>query len=350
MTQGHNVNFPRVGIIGIGQIGGSIAKALLAVGHARVLGFDIDPDTCAAARADGIDVRASATELVQDSDLIVLAVPLDRYELLTPAITHGALSSPRQRVLIDVGSGSLPLRRALARPPAGMEVLGTHPMTGTEHPSYAAADAQLLQGCNWVVLHSNDGRASAETTLDVLRWVLSLGARTALLDSDAHDRAVAHISHLPHMLAMALARAALAGSDGALHQSLSAGSFRDGSRVADTNAALTAAMCLGNAQALDTAMANCIALLSRARQHLKYNPDAVLTDFASAQKLKQTLSERFERQTRHHVSAPNAAALQRSLLAACQEGSRILELLPAEPHCESGWTATLERPAGATAH
>lgn len=343
-----NVAFPRVGIIGMGQIGGSIAKAVLAAGQSRVLGFDIDPDTCAAARADGVDVRASAAELTRDSDLIVLAVPLDCYELLTPAIAQAAAASPAPapRVLIDVGSGSLPLRRALAGPQACLEVVGTHPMAGTQHASYAAADARLLQGCNWVVLHRNDGSASADTELAVLRWLLCLGARTALLDPDAHDRAVARISHLPHMLAMALAKTALGGTDAALHQSLAAGSFRDGSRVADTNAALTAAMCFGNAVALDAAMADCIALLSAARQHLKQTPEAVQADFSGARSLKQTLRTSFEQQTRRSLCAVSAAALHPLLLAACQDGSRILDLQPTIFADGIRWISTLESPAG----
>lgn len=338
------MGFARVGVIGMGQIGGSICKALLLQGLTCVNGFDIDPNTCVAARADGVAVHPSLPELVSGSDLIVLAVPLDCYAQLARAIFEVVASNPGQRILIDVGSSSLALRRAFDKLPPGLSVVGTHPMTGTERRSYAAADAALLADCNWAVLHRGDNSASAVDELRVAHWILGLGAKVIFVSPDEHDAAVARISHLPHVLAMALARTALAGPDGGLHYCLSAGSFRDGTRVAETAAGLTTAMCLSNNEALDTAISDFMSVIAAIRQHLReYDEAAVFSDFESARGLKHRFKKHFDPLTPQALSAPSAEALCDLLLTACRDGSRIETIESTLP--AYAWQARLERPA-----
>jgi prephenate dehydrogenase len=115
-------------------------------------------------------------------------------------------------------------------------------MAGKETSGFAAADPALFAGCVWVLALAPETGLADWLTLAAL-WT-GLGARVVPATAAEHDRAVAQVSHVPHLLAAALARQ-LAGNP--LAGALAAGSFRDGTRVAATRAELTAAMCGGNA-------------------------------------------------------------------------------------------------------
>jgi prephenate dehydrogenase len=223
-----------VAVIGLGLIGGSLLRALAAAGH-EVTGFDADPATRDSAAEAGFRVAASLPEAVTGADVVVLAVPLPMAADLFPALAgHPGL-------ITDVTSVKGPVLD-LARKHGLHRYVGGHPMAGKETSGFAAADPALFAGCVWVL------GLEAETPLD--DWLImaglctALGARVVPATAAEHDRAVAQVSHVPHLLAAALARQ-LAGNP--LAGALAAGSFRDGTRVAATRAELTAAMCGGNA-------------------------------------------------------------------------------------------------------
>jgi prephenate dehydrogenase len=135
-------------------------------------------------------------------------------------------------------------------------------MAGREQSGFAAADPALFGGCAWVLCLENDTHLG--DWLRVAALVTSWGARVVPVTAARHDTAVAQISHAPHIAAAALAEAA--GDPLAL--ALAAGSFRDGTRVAATRPALTAAMCSGNAAALRTELDALIGRLEQARELL----------------------------------------------------------------------------------
>jgi prephenate dehydrogenase len=153
------------------------------------------------------------------------------------------------------------LRRA-ATPLAGF--VGGHPMAGKETSGFAAADPALFTGCAWVLCLDEPGALDDWLTLAGL--VTSLGARVVPATSPEHDRAVAAVSHVPHLLALALAAAAATDP---LALTLAAGSFRDGSRVAGSRPELVAAMCGGNAEAVLPALADVQARLDEAAKALQ---------------------------------------------------------------------------------
>jgi prephenate dehydrogenase len=223
-----------VAVIGLGLIGGSLLRALAAAGH-EVTGFDVDPATRAPATAAGFRVAGSLDEAASGADLVVLAVPLPALaDVLAALAGHPGL-------LTDVTSVKAPVLD-LARKHGLSRYVGGHPMAGKETSGFAAADPALFAGCVWVL------GLEAETPLDdwltLAAMFTGLGARVVPATAAEHDRAVAQVSHVPHLLAAALARQ-LAGNP--LAAALAAGSFRDGTRVAATRAELTAAMCGGNA-------------------------------------------------------------------------------------------------------
>jgi prephenate dehydrogenase len=225
-----------VAVIGLGLIGGSLLRALVAAGAGhRVTGYDAEAETRALAGDKGYRVAGSVAEAVEGAELIVLAVPLPALpDVLSGLAGHAAL-------ITDVTSVKAPVLD-LARKYGVARFVGGHPMAGKETSGFAAADPGLFDGCTWVL------GLEPETALDdwlalAALWT-GLGARVVPATAAEHDRAVAQVSHVPHLLAAALARQ-LAGNP--LAGALAAGSFRDGTRVAATRAELTAAMCGGNA-------------------------------------------------------------------------------------------------------
>jgi prephenate dehydrogenase len=196
--------FQRIGVAGLGLIGGSVALAARRrFPDAMVLGCD-DGERLTAAHARGA-VTTGSTELAElaDCDLIVAAVPLGAV-----AETLAALAATGTRALVtDVGSTKRTIMAA-ARTCTGLRFVGGHPMAGRERPGLAHADAELFVDRPWLLVK---GTADAGDEDRLEAFVRALGARPAWMEADAHDRAVAFVSHLPQVLGAALMAAAEAG-------------------------------------------------------------------------------------------------------------------------------------------
>jgi prephenate dehydrogenase len=221
---------PPVGVVGLGQLGGSLAAALVAAGR-DVSGWDVDPVAREAARARGVRI---AQEL---AGVVVLAVPL--------AAMSGALDGldlAADATVTDLGSVKVPVGAELSAR-YGDRYVGGHPMCGTERSGPDAVDPALFTGARWALC--------VEPGTDLTRWLrvaevaLDAGAEVVPVTAAEHDEAVAAISHVPHLLAAALAAAA--AEAGPLALALAAGSFRDGTRVIATDPGFVTAMVTGNA-------------------------------------------------------------------------------------------------------
>jgi prephenate dehydrogenase len=237
---------PPVGIVGLGQLGGSLAAALAAAGR-PVAGWDVDPAAREAAAARGVTV----TE--QLDGVVVLAVPLPAMATALDDLDVGP-----DATITDLGSVKRPVADVLA-PRYGGRYVGGHPMCGTERSGFAAVDPALFTGARWAVCL--DEATELPRWLRVAELALAVGAEVVPATSDEHDAAVAAISHVPHLLAAALAAAA--GEAGPLALALAAGSFRDGTRVAASDPAFVTAMVEGNADAVESALGRVRAQLDR---------------------------------------------------------------------------------------
>jgi prephenate dehydrogenase len=221
---------PPVSVVGLGQLGGSLAAALAAVGR-DVAGWDVDPVARDSAEACGVRITRELTGVV------VLAVPLPE---LGAALD--ALDVAPDATVTDLGSVKTPVVAELGARLGGRFV-GGHPMCGTERSGPQAVDPELFRGARWAVC--------LEAGTELPRWLrvaelaLAVGAEVVPVTAAEHDEAVAAISHVPHLLAAALAAAA--GEAGPLALSLAAGSFRDGTRVIGSDPRFVTAMVSGNA-------------------------------------------------------------------------------------------------------
>lgn len=282
-------------MLGLGLIGGSMLRALAAAGH-RVIGYDVDPATRAAARAMGRPAQIPRTprragnataptdaaeageavpwwiadtirDAVATAAVVVIAVPLPAVaEVLDELVDAGYTG-----LVTDVTSVKLPVRDLVEQrrqPGRSLAFVGGHPMAGREVSGFAAADPDLFRGCAWVLCLEPES-TSLPSWLELAALVTGLGARVVPATAAEHDRAVAGVSHVPHLLAVALA--ATVATD-PLAAALAAGSFRDGTRVAASPPSLIAAMCGGNARAVGPALEAVLGALRQAREALR-DPD-----------------------------------------------------------------------------
>ncbi|MFP3713010.1 prephenate dehydrogenase [Puerhibacterium sp. TATVAM-FAB25] len=244
----------RVAVLGLGLVGGSLARLLHARG-ADVVGYDADPATRAAAAAAGLRVADDVAGAVAEADVVVLAVPLRAMGAVAAEV---AAAAPHGVTVTDVGSVKGPVRQAVAAAGLGERYVGAHPMAGTEHSGFDASSAALLDGAPWAVTVAAGpgapGGAPAGAPPDparlaaVLRLVTGrLGGTAAVLTDELHDEAAALISHVPHVLATQLLNAVAGAPVRDVALGLAAGSFRDGTRVAFTDPARTQAMVTENA-------------------------------------------------------------------------------------------------------
>ncbi len=264
-------------MLGLGLIGGSIMRATKAAGR-DVFGYNRSVEGAHAASADGFDASTDLTQtLTRAADagaLIVLAVPMPALAGMLAHISALAPDCP----LTDVTSVKSAVLEEVAAAGLQERFVGGHPMTGTADSGWAAGYAGLFTRAPWVV--SVDGHVDPRIWSMVMQLALDCGALVVPAKSDEHDAAAAAISHLPHLLAEALA---VTAGEVPLAFALAAGSFRDGTRVAGTAPDLVRAMCEGNSAQLLPAVDQVLELLGRARESLaSHNSLADLIDAGHA--------------------------------------------------------------------
>ncbi|OKH73309.1 prephenate dehydrogenase [Mycobacterium sp. SWH-M1] len=249
-------------VLGLGLIGGSLMRAARAAGR-PVFGYNRSVEGVEAARFDGYDATTHLDEaLTRAADLgavVVIAVPMPA---LPTMLAHVRAVAP-QCPLTDVTSVKGAVLEEVRAAGLLDRFVGGHPMTGTAHSGWTAGDADLFVGTPWVI--SVDDHVDPQVWAEVMTLALDCRAFVVPARSDEHDRAAATISHLPHLLAEALATTA---GHVPLAFALAAGSFRDGTRVAATAPELVRAMCEANAGELLPVLDEALALLTRAREQL----------------------------------------------------------------------------------
>ncbi|MFC9786984.1 prephenate dehydrogenase [Rhodococcus sp. NPDC127528] len=254
---------PPVCVLGLGLIGGSLLRAAVAAGR-TAWGYNRSAFAADEAVADGYDAGTdlvAALERARREDaVVVIAVPEPALDTVLAQVTRTAPDC----VLTDVVSVKGAVLDAVRRHGLAARFVGGHPMAGTAQSGWSAGDADLFRGAVWVVAAEDDTDPQAWTR--VARLALDCGSVVVPAGAAEHDSAVARISHLPHLLAEALAVTAASGGDLAL--ALAAGSYRDGTRVAGTAPGLVRAMCEANAEALTVALDEALALLTDARAAL----------------------------------------------------------------------------------
>jgi prephenate dehydrogenase len=240
----------RIAVLGVGLIGGSIGLAARHRLGAEVAGFDPDPDTLARALELGaIDEDADSVAVAAaGAGIVFCAAPVGAL----PRLVGEALdASGGNAVVTDVGSTKSALIDSVAERPSAERFVGGHPLAGAETAGVENARAELLESARWYLTPTE--RSSGVLYDRLQRVVADLGARPQAIDPGTHDRVMATVSHLPHVLANVLvgeAAAALAAGSERLPEV--GPSFRDTTRVAGANPAVWTDIFASNREAVAT--------------------------------------------------------------------------------------------------
>lgn len=200
----------KVGIIGLGLIGGSIAIDLKRRGFAEtIVGVEVDSVNAAAAEKIGlVDKVASLDECVKESGLVVLAIPVGAAVRLLPQVLDmmGDIAKEGGRcdkVVIDVCSTKEHLTRSVRYHPMRKNYVATHPMAGTEYSGPWAAMPGLYDGHACIICDSEESSPKAVRLVEDM--YMSLNMRLIYMNSSSHDVHTAYVSHISHVTSFALA-------------------------------------------------------------------------------------------------------------------------------------------------
>jgi prephenate dehydrogenase len=270
-----------VGIVGVGLIGGSIASALRKREFAgRIFGLGRNLARLEQARAAGlIDVvTTDAKELAADCDLCVVCTPVDRIVADVRALAGSAKPGS---LLTDAGSTKSEICAALATGlPKGVTFIGSHPLAGSEKQGFEHSDADLYVGR--VTVLTPDSQTPPSELARLRRFWEFLGSIAIEMPADAHDRALAQTSHVPHVAA-----AAVALTLETANARLTAGGFRDTTRIAAGDPDLWSAILLSNRAEVVAGIESLERHLSELRQAVRDKNGAALKKLLELAKTKR---------------------------------------------------------------
>lgn len=237
----------RLAVLGVGLIGGSIGLAARTRAGAQVSGWDPDPDACARAlKLGALDVSApDIAGAVLGADVVFVAAPVG---VLVETVRSALDSAGAEAIVTDVGSTKRSVTEAISDP----RFVAGHPLAGAEAAGVEYARNDLFEGATWYL---SPATGAPDARYERLRHLIaSFGAEPVAIDADTHDRLMASVSHLPHVLANLLVAQATAllgeGAPAGAGRLATGPSFRDATRVAGSNSAIWTDIYMSNRDAL----------------------------------------------------------------------------------------------------
>lgn len=285
-----------IGIIGLGLIGGSLAKAIKKV-HAQnstITGYDAQFAYTKAAHEEGIiDTIARDKEAsFSNCAVIFVCTPVSHtcntIKNLLPYV-------PKDCIITDVGSTKYELvceiDKIIKNSGKRIYYVGGHPMAGSEKSGYAASTSHLFENAYYMLTPLGD---TPEFILFILQKMIErIGAIPLVLSASYHDFATANISHLPHIIASGLVHL-VKDNDGEkqhLH-ALAAGGFKDITRIASSNPDVWTSICLSNKQQIQKVYARYLSILNKFYEALEQEDEKALYEFFNAARTyRNTFSE-----------------------------------------------------------
>src|SRR3954469_21091206 len=226
----------RIAVLGVGLIGGSIGLAAKRRLGAQVVGYDAEPANARRGVEVGALDRVGETipEALEGAEVVFCAGPVGALPALVAEALHA--SSP-EAVVTDVGSTKRELLASLPADDRLERFIGGHPIAGAESAGVENARDDLFEGARWYLTPTE--RSSGVHYDRLQRTVADLGARPQAIDPETHDRLMATVSHLPHVIANVLVQQAAAAAVEESERLPEVGpSFRDTTRVAGANPAI----------------------------------------------------------------------------------------------------------------
>jgi prephenate dehydrogenase len=277
----------RLAIIGVGLIGGSLARALREAGAVKtVVGIGRSSANLEEALSLGIcdEITQDAVSGVKGAQMVFISVPVCSIPSvvaeIAPFLSPGCIVTDGGSVKTEI------VLECEALMPPGCHFVGGHPIAGTEHSGASASFATLYQGKRCILTPTEQTNAAA---LDLVARVWRLtGANVCCMEPGHHDRIFAEISHLPHMVAYALVHAVgTADVEGENVLSYTAGGFRDFTRIASSDPAMWRDISVMNRDALLASIDGFSKSLAELRQRIdRRDPEGLAEFFTIAKQFR----------------------------------------------------------------
>lgn len=277
-------------IVGPGLIGGSFALDLKATGLARkIIGVDSNPEHLARAIQLGlVDEAASLEDAVRGSDMIILAVPVDKIKSLLPQVLD--MVNGTNKIVADMGSTKRAIVKAVENHPARGRYVALHPIAGTEFSGPDAALMGLFRNRNVIICDSElSDKDALDTTTELLA---STGMKISYMDSASHDLHVAYVSHISHITSFSLALSVLEkekSEESIL--TLAASGFESTVRLAKSNANTWASIFLQNSEYITEVLDSYIGKMNLFKQYINAgDTDSLISLMNQANEIKKILN------------------------------------------------------------
>lgn len=256
------------GFIGLGLIGGSLAKNLKKVEpDCRIMAVSHSKETCRKALEEGIiDVicEGAGDPHFSECDILFLCAPAEKNISLLPDLKKVL---GKNSLLTDVGSVKTPIHEAVKKLGLSSRFIGGHPMTGSEKSGLDNATDHLFENAYYIITPTDE---TLPERLDKFRALtVSLKAIPLILDPEEHDFITAAISHLPHVIASSLVNTVhdLDGEEEHM-KTIAAGGFRDITRIASSSPAMWESICVENSSNISRVMDAFLDRMIEARDHM----------------------------------------------------------------------------------
>lgn len=280
----------KIGFIGLGLIGGSIAKKIKANHpNCTIIAGAGRQNTITEAYSMGLIANDTIPSLDEfsDCDIIFLCAPVEKnleyLRLLKDIVKADCL-------ITDVGSTKTAIHKEVIRLGLEKQFIGGHPMTGSEKTGISNANIYLLENAYYIITPT---AFTTETMLDEFyQFVKELGSLPLILDYEAHDYATASISHLPHMIAFSLVNLIKDIDDEKeTMKTIAAGGFKDITRIASSSPVMWESICKTNKDSLIQLMDLYVDSLQKLRNDIKEgNSTALIDKFQSARDYRDSIA------------------------------------------------------------
>lgn len=279
------------GFIGLGLIGGSIARALKANDSGcRIVAYDTDKNAISLAYSEGIvDVLVSEIDSrFTDCDYVFLCAPVSfnirNAEKVGPLLKKGA-------ILTDVSSVKTEIHDAIKRLGLEDSFIGGHPMAGSERIGFANSKAKLLENAYYVVTRTpSNSDGHIESFCDLVR---SMGAIPLVMDAQQHDYVTAAISHVPHVISASLVNLVHdSDSPDEEMKTIAAGGFKDITRISSSSPEMWKQICISNSDNVSKLLGDYIKSLEKIKGSIdSKDPDGLKEFFSSARSYRDSFMD-----------------------------------------------------------
>lgn len=285
------MKYNKVGFIGLGLIGGSIARAIRHYyPEYEIVAFDKNRETLALATQESV-IHVACTSIddnFQHCDYIFLCAPVafnTAYLKQMLPYLHDSL------ILTDVGSVKTPIHEEISRLKLDAYFIGGHPMTGSEKSGFANSKAVLLENAYYILTPSD---SVSEHQVHAFRnFIETLHGIPMILDYKEHDYVTGTISHLPHIIAASLVNFVRdTDTNTELMKQLAAGGFKDITRIASSSPTMWQQICSQNKQNISYILEKYIEKLQEAKQYIdKEEPQNIYNMFEHSRSYRDSMPD-----------------------------------------------------------